>query len=251
MSERPLIGVSSYARGGKRESFSLPTAYVEAVRDAGGIPVILPPGEAEPSRLLEHVDGLVLSGGGDVSPARYSGRHHETVYGVCDERDHFEMELAAAALERPETPILAICRGMQVLNVVLGGTLHVHIAELGDRMLAHRDPAFAPTRHPASLKPDSRLAAIFGATEVEVCSFHHQAIHELGARLRPVGWAADGVVEAVEHETHPFCIGVQWHPEMQRDDPVQRRLFRAFVERSAGRAWDAGAEAPRVGGSRR
>jgi len=249
MSQSPLIGISSYARTGKRETFGLPTAYVDAVRAAGGTAVILPPGDPDPARLLDAVDGLVLSGGGDISPTRYSGRHHEKVYGVCDERDHFELELAAAALARPDRPLLCICRGMQVLNVALGGTLHVHLPDLGG--LDHRHPEFAPIRHPASVTPDSRLATILGAPEIEVCSFHHQALHQVGRELRPVAWAADGIIEAVEHETHPFCLGVQWHPEMQLDDPAQQRLFKAFVERCSAR--DAAAAPPDriAAGSRR
>jgi putative glutamine amidotransferase len=226
---RPLIGISSYARDGEPPAFSLPCGYVDAVRTAGATPLILPPGEAEPKRLLDLLDGLILAGGGDISPAAYGGEPHETVYLVCEERDAFEFALARAALARPRLPVLCICRGMQVLNVICGGTLHVHIPDRFGDAVPHRSPPRVPVRHPVSIASGTRLAEMLAATTVEACSWHHQAIDRLGDTLRPVAWAADGVIEAVEHATHPWCVGVQWHPEMQLEDPVQRRMFKAFV----------------------
>jgi putative glutamine amidotransferase len=227
---RPWIGITSYARTGRRDSLGLPGAYVDAVWEAGGLPVILPPVDAEPGDVLERIDGLVLPGGGDIAPQRYRGKPHDKIYGVSEERDHFEITLLRAALARRDKPLLCICRGLQVLNVVLGGTLHPHLPDLGEGIVSHRDSESAPTRHPVSVEPASRLAAILGTTEILVASFHHQAIDGLGEGLRAVAWARDGVIEAVEHESHPFCIGVQWHPELQRDEPAERRLLRAFVE---------------------
>lgn len=230
----PRIGISSYPRSGKRETYSVPTGYVDAIRGAGGIPIIFPTGEKEPGRLLDLVDGLVLPGGGDVSPRHYKGREHEAIYDVSEERDAFEMALARAALARGDQPLLCICRGLQVLNVALGGDLHVHLPDLGDNTVAHRHPERLPTRHPASIQEGSRLAAILGTNRVSVLSWHHQAVHRLGRDLRAAAWAEDGVIEALEHETQPFCIAVQWHPELQLDDPVQQKLFQAFVDRAAG-----------------
>ena len=232
--KRPLIGISSYPRGGKRETYSLPTGYIDAIRAAGGIPIIFATGENDSERLLDVVDGLVLPGGGDIAPRHYKGREHEAIYDVSEERDSFEMALARTALARGDRPLLCICRGLQVLNVALGGDLHVHLPDLGGNTVAHRHPERLPTRHPACIQEGSLLASILGTTQVNVLSWHHQAVHRLGRELRAVGWAEDGVVEALEHETHPFCIAVQWHPEMQLDDPVQQRLFQAFVARSAG-----------------
>ncbi|MGH7899553.1 MAG: gamma-glutamyl-gamma-aminobutyrate hydrolase family protein, partial [Candidatus Binatia bacterium] len=130
---RPLIGVSSYPRTssriGNREVFPMPTMYVDAVRGAGGIPIILPPGETDPAVLLDTIDGLILSGGGDVAPRHYAGDGHEHIYGISEERDAFEIELAKAALARGDRPFLCICRGMQVLNVALGGDLHPHLPD--------------------------------------------------------------------------------------------------------------------------
>jgi putative glutamine amidotransferase len=225
----PLIGISSYARDGQPPAFSLPCGYVDGVRAAGGTPLVLPPGEAQPERLLDLVDGLILAGGGDIAPAAYGGEPHETIYSVSEERDQFEFTLARAALARRDLPLLCICRGMQVLNVVCGGTLHAHVPErFGDRV-AHRLPPRLASRHPVRIEPASRLANILGASVVDACSWHHQAIDRMGEGLRPLAWAEDGVIEAVEHTTHPWCIGVQWHPEMQLDEASQRGLFAALV----------------------
>jgi putative glutamine amidotransferase len=228
-----LIGISSYPRTHSRvdrEIYPLPTSYVDAVRASGGIPLILPPGDPQPARLLDALDGLVLSGGGDVDPERYSGPDHDTIYGVSEERDVFEIELARAALARGDLPFLCICRGMQVLNVALGGDLHPHLPDLPSGTIEHRLPGRSHTHHRASVSPESRLASWLGATEVTVCSWHHQGIRRLAPGLKAVAWAEDGVIEAVEHEEHARSIAVQWHPEMQTDDPSQRRLLRTFVE---------------------
>ena len=207
----------------------MPTSYVNAVRAAGGAAVILPPGESEPARLLDGLDGLVLSGGGDVAPERYAGRAHDKIYGVSEERDGFEIALARAALARSGFPFLCICRGMQVLNVAMGGTLHAHLPDLGDSTVEHRLPERLHTHHSARVAPSSRLAELLGATEVTVCSWHHQAIDRLASGLRAVAWAQDGIIEAVEHESQPVCVAVQWHPEMQLEDAAQQRLMRGFV----------------------
>jgi putative glutamine amidotransferase len=224
-----LVGISSYARAGQPAAFSIPTGYVDAVRRSGAVPVIFPPGEPEPARLLEMVCALIVSGGGDINPNAYGGRHHETVYSVCEERDAFEFDLTRAALADTRVPLLCICRGLQVLNVVCGGTLHVHLPDHYGERVAHRTPPRDTSVHPVRIDADSRLARILGTTHAQVRSWHHQAIDTLGDGLRPVAWAEDGVIEAVEHVEHPWCIGVQWHPEMQLDDVGQQRIFRALI----------------------
>jgi len=224
-----VIGISSYARDGQPPTFTLPCGYVDGVRAAGATPLVLPPGEAQPERLLDLLDGLILAGGGDIAPAAYGGEPHETIYSVSEERDRFEFTLARAALARNDVPLLCICRGMQVLNVVCGGTLHPHVPErFGDRV-AHRVPPLQTSRHTVRIEGESRLAQILGATEVEACSWHHQALDRVGQGLRALAWAEDGLIEAVEHTAHPWCIGVQWHPEMQLDEPAERGLFAALV----------------------
>ena len=227
---RPLvIGVSCYARAGNPQVFSLPCTYVDAVRAAGATPLILPPGERRPERLLDLVDGLILAGGGDVAPQAYGGRPHETIYKVCEERDAFEFALARAAVARADLPLLCICRGMQVLNVVCGGTLHAHVPETFGHHVPHRLPPRLPTHHAVRIEASSRLGRILETAEAQVCSWHHQAIDRVGDQLIAVAWAPDGVVEAIEHATHPWCFGVQWHPEMQAEEPAARRLFHALV----------------------
>jgi putative glutamine amidotransferase len=227
---RPVIGITSYARDGSPLAFSLPSEYVDAVRAVGALPVVLPAGEHNAEHLLDIVDGIIFSGGGDVSPRAYGGRHHETVYSVCEERDQFEFALTRAALARPSLPMLCICRGLQVLNVVCGGTLHAHVPEAFGDGVSHRSPPKLQSRHDARVDGESRLAQIVGATTVEVCSWHHQAIDTIGGELTAVAWAADGVIEAVEHTGHPWCFGVQWHPEMQIGEAGQRRIFEALVK---------------------
>jgi putative glutamine amidotransferase len=224
-----LVGISAYARSGQPPAFSIPTGYVDAVRRAGGVPVIFPPGEREPERLLDTVSALIVSGGGDINPDAYGGRQHETVYAVCEERDAFEFALTRAALADTRVPMLCICRGLQVLNVVTGGTLHVHLPDHYGERVAHRLPPRDTSMHAVRIDADSRLAAILGTTEALVRSWHHQAIDKLGDGLRAVAWAEDGVIEAVEHVEHPWCIAVQWHPEMQLDDAAQQKLFHALT----------------------
>ena len=232
---RPVIGITSYARNGTPPTFSAPCGYVDAMRAVGATPVIFPAGEAHAEHLLDLVDGVILAGGGDIAASRYGGDPHETMYQVCEERDEFEFTLVRAALARPPLPLLCICRGLQVLNVVCGGTLHEHVPEEFGEGVSHRLPQRLPSHHDACIDADSRLSGLLGATHVRVCSWHHQAIDRLGEQLHPVAWAEDGVIEAVEHTEHPWCIGVQWHPEMEFAKEPQRRLFAAFVS-AAGRS---------------
>ncbi len=157
---RALIGVTTYGRN-RQGDFHLPGEYVDAVRRAGGSVALLPPGEREPDDWLARVDGVILSGGGDIDPSRYGGAGHETVYMVDADRDRTEFELAKRTLASG-LPTLAICRGVQVLNVVLGGTIHVHLPDVVGEEVAHRAPPREPTPHPVSVEADSRLAGILG-----------------------------------------------------------------------------------------
>lgn len=235
---QPLIGISSYGRDANDvPAFSIPCGYVDAVRGAGGVPLVLPPGETDPARLLDLIDGLILAGGGDINPEVYGGDSHETIYMVSSERDDFELALARGAIERPHLPILCICRGTQVMNTALGGTLYPHIPDHFGEKVNHRLPPRKPTRHPVQLERDTVLSRILGETQVETCSWHHQAVRQLGEGMRAIAHADDGVIEAVVADDHPWCIGVQWHPEMQIGEVAHDRLFRAFIEASlqAGR----------------
>jgi len=229
---RPLIGISSYGRAGQRQVFSLPCEYVDVVRLAGGVPLVLPAVEGEIPEALATIEALILPGGGDVDPAHYGGVRHDANYGISAERDGFELALARAALARRDLPVLCICRGMQLLNVALGGNLVPHIPDRYGNGVVHRNPELKAVEHAVRIDPESRLARVLGATELSVQSVHHQAVGRLGKGLRPVAWSEDGVVEAIESDEHPFVIAVQWHPELGAlGDERQRRLFEELVRR--------------------
>jgi putative glutamine amidotransferase len=226
----PLIAITTYpADDASFGRVNLPREYVDAVRRAGGRAVLVPPGESDPSGLLGAVDGLVLTGGGDIDPKLWDGPSHETVYMTDGPRDSLEIELARLAVGR-SVPTMCICRGAQVLNVALGGTLHVHLPDVVGETVRHRMPPREPIAHPVTVESSSELARILGATEITPMSWHHQAIDRLGAGLRAVAWAPDGIVEAVELVAQPSLIAVQWHPELTAaTDPTQAALFDAFV----------------------
>jgi putative glutamine amidotransferase len=211
-----------------------PAAYVHALRRAGaqeGVLLPTPLGSVEASSRLERFDGLLLMGGGDVDPARYGEQRHPEVMGVSATRDEFELSLVRAAVDAG-LPTLAICRGMQVLNVALGGSLRQHLGD--DGAVRHREPEDGYATRAVRLEKRSRVAAATGVERVETACSHHQAVERLGEGLIPVGWADDGLVEAVELR-NGWIVGVQWHPERTAvEDPAQQRLFDAFVEQ-AGR----------------
>lgn len=220
-SEGPLIGIASLTSD----------TYVEAVREAGGIPIVLPNASgsaAQVEEYLELLDGLLLPGGADIPPSEYGEEPHETVKLLDDDRYLFEKAMSTAWIRKTDKPLLGICLGSQWINVASGGSLVQDIpSEFG---ISHRD-----REHAVAIEPDSRLAEIFEATEIEVNSSHHQAVKKLGKDLRVVAKCPDGVVEATE-TTDPdrFLIGVQWHPEkMMPDNEQQAKLLQAFVKAAA------------------
>jgi putative glutamine amidotransferase len=230
----PVIGITTYGRDEKGR-YTLPSEYVAAVQRAGAVPVLIPPVPEHAARYLELVDGLVLAGGGDLDPAHYGGSAHETLYSVDAQRDALELELARRLVARSQ-PTLAICRGLQVLNVALGGTLIEHLPAVVGEQVLHRAPPREPTPHAVAIAPGSRLAAIAGTTECAPMSWHHQAIRTLAPGFTVVAKAPDGTIEAVESSKHPWLIGVQWHPELTADkDPTQQRLFDALVAATINR----------------
>ena len=210
--------------------------YVEGVAEAGGVPVVLPPvvGVRGAEALLEGMDGLLLSGGSDLDPGYYGEKPVPELGVTIPERDVFEMALLEHALRR-KIPILGICRGMQVLNVALGGTLYQDLPSQMDHkvLLGHRQetPKWQPT-HEVEVDGGSKVAEILGAKELKVNSYHHQAIKELASELVAVAHAPDGVIEAVESGdlSKRWVIGVQWHAEAMREaGPEHRNLFEAHV----------------------
>jgi len=209
---------------------ALGLVYLRAVERAGGLPVVLPPLEGDAIEpLLDRLSGVCLSGGPDLDPQAYGERASERLGPTEPRLDRFELDLARRADARG-MPILGICRGLQTLNVMRGGTLHQHLPDLPGASLAHRqsEPADRCT-HPVVLDPGSWVAEVLGAGTLEVNSFHHQGIRRPGRGLRPVGWAPDGVVEAIEDPKRDFLVGVQWHAEGLADRADHRRLFEAFV----------------------
>jgi putative glutamine amidotransferase len=235
---RPLVGITTYHRDREaRHRFQVPAAYVDAVRAGGGLPVLLPPGDERPDEVLAALQGLVLCGGGDIDPELFGGPSgHDAQYATCPERDAFELALVRSALARG-TPTLAICRGLQILNVALGGDLHVHLPDVVGEDVAHRVSRERHAYHPVRIEPASRLAALLQRVELDVPSWHHQAVARLGEGLRAVAWAEDGTIEAIELSDQPGVVAVQWHPELHAHEVASphRRLFEALVALAAGR----------------
>ncbi len=225
----PLIGLTTYGRN-EINHYSLPAEYLESVRRAGGIPVLIGPGESRLPELLSHLDALILTGGGDIDPALYEGTPHESIYMIDQERDHTELALFREAVST-EIPILGICRGIQTINVALGGTLHEHLPDVVGSTVLHRKPPLDTIPHEVLIAKSSRLSAILGKTRVTILSWHHQAVETVAPPLQVVAHAPDGVIEAVEHPDHPWLLAVQWHPELtSANDAIQQQLFDAVVQ---------------------
>ena len=227
--QNPLIGLTTYGRGADNR-YTLPADYIDAVRRAGGVPLLIAPGESRVEAILDVIDALVLSGGGDIDPSRYDGKRHDTNYSIDQERDTLELELARRVIDS-SIPTLGICRGAQILNVVQGGKLIEHIPdEVGVKVL-HRAPPREPVTHGIKLKTGSRLAKILGRDQFDATSWHHQALRGAAAGFDAVAHAPDGTIEAIEMPSHPWMIAVQWHPELSAaSDPLQQKLFDALVE---------------------
>jgi putative glutamine amidotransferase len=247
---RPLIGLTTsemrepvrdellpHAEAG-REEMILGFHYLRAVAAAGGLPTVMAPlpDKVAPD-IVEHFDGVLVPGGPDIDPSAYGREPHPGLGPTWPELDRFEIAVVRAAEERG-IPVLAICRGAQVLNVAHGGTLYQHLPEEPGTNLKHRrgnlgDPIVV---HEVRVEPGTKLAGALGVERLEVNSYHHQAPWEIGRGLRPVAWAPDGIVEGLETEADDFVVGVQWHPEAIQDRPEQAALFRAFVDAASRRS---------------
>jgi putative glutamine amidotransferase len=235
--DRPLVAMPAGRMDGSRiegwgpDAYLVAEPYVAALRRAGVRPVILAGPESDPpEEVLAPFAGLLLAGGGDLDPGLYSPRHDERVYGVDGDRDALELALARTALDQG-LPTLAICRGMQVVNVVRGGSLHQHLPDPLGRG-AHGDPTSGVlVTHGVEVAAESRLAAATDTTRLAACtSVHHQGVDRLGEGLAAVGWSDDGLVEALEPTEGGWLVAVQWHPEITAaTDPVQQCLFDAFA----------------------
>jgi len=231
----PVIGITGYADRSARPPnipiFALARTYIRAVTLGGGAPLVIPPYLAEDvlRAVFERLGGLLLSGGGDIHPTSYQEEDSGLLWRVDEQRDHAELTLARWSLAEG-LPLLGICRGIQTLNVAAGGTLIQDIPTQIADARSHSCVAGRPIpdiAHIVDVAPDSRLAAIVGAGEIGVNSAHHQAVRDVGSGLVATAWAPDGVIEALEHGEHPFCIGVQWHPEVMVEG---RCLFEGLIE---------------------
>jgi putative glutamine amidotransferase len=213
--------------------------YLRAIEAGGGIPVVLPPlEEAAIDHLLDGVAGVCLSGGPDLHPEAYRQRAHQALGPTWPELDEFELSLVRAA-DRRGLPILAICRGLQVLNVARGGTLHQHLPEvMGPGIIHRQDAPSEQATHWVRLSGPSRLAAILGCRRTRVNSFHHQAVDILGDRLMATSRAQDGTIESLEAVDRQFVVAVQWHAEGLVGRPRHLALFGAFI--AAAREFAAG-----------
>jgi gamma-glutamyl-gamma-aminobutyrate hydrolase PuuD len=227
---KPVVGITTYltpaAWGAwEMDAALVPADYVRAVVAAGGAPLLVPPGAAV-AETLDVVDGIVFSGGSDLDPSLYGAAAHAETGGVVRERDDFELSLMRAALER-DVPVLAICRGSQVLNVALGGDLEQHVPDrVGTEV--HREVPGVFSEHAVEVLPDTRLSEVFrGRSDVK--SHHHQGFGALAPGLRESARAPDGTLEAIEDPTRRFAVGVLWHPEAGED----RALFEALVAEAA------------------
>lgn len=234
---KPTIGITTYGylehgltTAHYDQFYMLPVDYVTAVQQAGGMPVLLPPADGLFPDILSRIDGIVFTGGCDVDPVHYGGdRSHPALTPLDGERDRAELNAMRATISDGNTPMLCVCRGLQVLNVALGGTLVEHIEDLG-RGDMHRDENGHWTLHESRVAPDSRTAKALGGASPVAISGHHQGLGRLAAGLSVTSRAEDGIVEAVELADHPWCVGVQWHPEITAaSDPSQQGLFDALI----------------------
>jgi putative glutamine amidotransferase len=230
-----LIGVTTFdGEQNERPYAMIQTHYVRAIVAAGGIPVMLPNQltEAMWRELYPRLAGILFTGGGDIRTDLFNGTPHPRVGEVDDERDSLELPLLRTAAEDGK-PFLGICRGLQVTNVALGGTLYTHIADQHPGAQRHDWYPDIPRNylaHPVRVEEGSRMAHIFGEPLLQVNSLHHQGIKALAPALKPVAYAPDGIIEAVELPGHPYGFAVQWHPEWLTDQVPMRRLFKSFVD---------------------
>ena len=225
---RPLIAITTTEHGGdyRVPQVMVGAPYLAAVQKVDGTPILVTPAHDEQAieQLLDQCQGLMLTGGEDVDPSRYGQEPHPALGNVNPQRDRMELMALECALKR-DLPVLAICRGFQLLNVAMGGTLIQDLASQRGGNILHEQAAPVNDRwHGARVDEDSRLAKIFGVTELTINSFHHQAIDELGAGLRASAWSEDGLIEGVEATGYPWVFGVQWHPERSEAEvPGDRR----------------------------
>jgi gamma-glutamyl-gamma-aminobutyrate hydrolase PuuD len=232
VSSRPIIGITTYATDAEWSYWRLkaaliPLDYVDAVQAAGGRAVLIPPTADAAEETVDAVDAMIFTGGSDIDPAYYEEPPHPETFGIDGRRDKAEFALLREALAAGK-PVLGICRGIQLLNVGLGGDLHQHLPEIVGHDGHKNDPPGTFLEHEVHIAPNTKLASILGL-HARVCSHHHQGLRRLGQGLVAAATAEDGAVEAIESPDREFVLGVLWHPEAGSD----RALFSALVEAAA------------------
>ena len=235
---RPVIGIPADFAPAPDTKISHPRwqlneTYVNAIYDAGGLPLILPVLPDDNDQLMNLLDGVILSGGGDIHPDRFGRPIHPRTAGISEERDELELRMFGAARAR-SLPILGICRGLQLVNVAMGGTLIQDIPDERPASSQHDQHLDGLARddvsHPVDLVPGSQLEGIYGETRIMTNSYHHQAVDDLAEGLTITGWAEDGTVESFETAGDPFLVAVQWHPEtLYRRHTDHSQIFNAFM----------------------
>jgi putative glutamine amidotransferase len=239
---QPIIGCTTLRKRFRQKQpnyvYGLKASYTEAITAAGGIPLLIPLGlsDEDMQAIFNRVDGILLPGGGDVEPGRYNGHKIKRMWGIDPVRDRTEIFMTRAAVNQRK-PIFAICRGIQVMNVALGGSLWEDIKSLVPDTIDHNLPDHMPRNHlshTVTLSTGSNAAQNLGKTTSWVNSMHHQAIRDVAQELEVTATAPDGIIEAAEVPGHPFAVGVQWHPEnLTGDDPAMLALFQGFVKAAA------------------
>lgn len=233
--EKPLIGLttSRIRNASGLPTYSANVAYTKSIVNGGGIPVLIPSNLSDDDLdvLLSRLDGILFTGGYDIDPRQYGNQPHPKVEGIDVDRDRVELHLVQSIVQ-VEKPFLGICRGCQVINVALGGSLYEHLPEQFPGSIQHdrHDQPRNYLAHPVKINPQSQLAKIHGSVDVRVNSLHHQGVHQLASTLHATATAPDGLIEAFELPDYPFGLAVQWHPEELQEYEPMRRLFEAFIQ---------------------
>jgi putative glutamine amidotransferase len=235
----PIIGLTTYRSENKAGNpiLAITEAYTQALSAVGAAPLLIPNGltSEQLAQVVERLDGVLFSGGGDIHPRFYGAREDSHLGLVDEDRDQVEIDLLRQVMGRG-LPFLGVCRGFQLVNVALGGSLYTDIqaqAPGAGQHDFHKDRRRDYLAHPVQVTAESRLGTLLAAEQVQVNSLHHQGVRDLAPGLRPTAYAPDGILEAFELPDYPFGLAVQWHPECLQAHPPMQRLFRAFVEAGA------------------
>ena len=235
--DKPIIGINTDIEGDKPETSMTNSQYFEAIKKAGGIPVLLPPMSAEDLATLSHLDGVMMTGGADYPPSLYKQEQHSSVLLMKDSRSNFDLTLAKAVLEDKSIPFLGICAGCQALNIASGGSLVQDIPSLKpESKIKHASPGgwkVGFNKHSVEFEKDSKIARALNKNSFDVVTSHHQCVGEPGKDLEVKAKSPDGVIEAIEKSGDRFVVGVQWHPE--RDYESNQLLFAEFINQAAKR----------------